>query len=65
MYEWLTIDLLDLHLPITLNANSFGFHVASHKYMPLYAIFHDCVEQFYDAIWVGVNSNWMSQLLYK
>ena len=49
MYERLTVDLLDLHSPMALNANSFGFHVVSCKYIPSYAIFHDCVEQFYDA----------------
>ena len=33
MYECLTVDLLDLHPPMALNANSFGFHMASHKYI--------------------------------
>ena len=65
MYERLTVDLLDLHPPTTLNANSFSFHVVSRKYIPSYAIFHGCVEQFYDATWVGVNNNWMPQLLYE
>ena len=30
-----------------------------------HAIFHDRVEQFYDATWLGMNSDWMSQLLYE
>jgi len=55
----------NLHPPMALNANSFGFYVVSRKYIPSYAIFHDLVEQFYDGTWVGVNSNWMSQLLYE
>jgi len=59
MYKCLTVDKLDL-CPL-----NFSFHMVSHKYIPLYTIFHDCVEQFYDATWVGVNSNWMSQLLYE
>jgi len=33
MYERLTVDLLDLHSPMALNANSFGFHVVSRKYI--------------------------------
>ena len=65
MYERLTVDLLDLHSPMALNANSFGFHVVSRKYIRSYAIFYDRVEQFHDATWVGVNSDWMSQLLYE
>ena len=65
MYEHLTVDLFNLHPPMALNANSFGFHVVSRKYIPSYAIFHDHVEQFHDATWVGVNSDWMSQLLYE
>ena len=65
MYERLTVDLLDLHPPMALNAHSFGFHMVSCKYIPSYAIFYDRVEQFHDATWVGVNSDWMSQLLYE
>ena len=65
MYEHLTVDLFNLHPPMALNAHSFGFHVVSRKYIPSYAIFHDRVEQFHDATWVGVNSDWMSQLLYE
>ena len=49
MYEHLTVDLFNLHPPMALNANSFGFHVVSRKYICSYAIFHDRVEQFYDA----------------
>ena len=49
MYEHLTVDLLDLHPPMALNANSFGFHMVSRKYIRSYAIFHDRVEQFHDA----------------
>ena len=65
MYKCLTVDLFNLHIPMALNANSFGFHIVSHKYIYSYAIFHDYVEQFHDATWVGVNSDWMSQLLYE
>jgi len=65
MYERRTVDLLDLHPPMALNANSFGFHMVSWKYIPSYAIFYDRVERFHDATWVGVNSDWMSQLLYE
>jgi len=65
MYKHLTVDLSNLHPPMALNAHSFGFYMVSHKYIPSYAIFHDCVEQFHDATWVGMNSNWMSQLLYE
>ena len=60
MYKCLTVDLFNLHIPMALNANSFGFHIVSHKYIYSYAIFHDYVEQFHDAMWVGVNSDWMS-----
>ena len=60
MYECLTVDLFNLHPPMALNANSFGFHVVSRKYIRSYAIFYDRVEQFHDATWVGVNSDWMS-----
>ena len=49
MYECLTDDLFNLYPPMDLNANSFGFHMVSHKYIPSYAIFHDRVEQFHDA----------------
>jgi len=62
MYECLTVDLSNLHSPMALNANSFGFHMVSYKYIPWYAIFHDRVEQFHDATWVGVNSNWMAEM---
>jgi len=65
MYEHLTVDLFNLHPPMALNVNSFGFHMASRKYIPSYANFHDRMEQFHDATWVGVNSDWMSQLLYE
>ena len=65
MYEYLTIDLFHLHLPMALNAHSFGFHMVSCKYIPSYAIFYDRVEQFHNATWVGVNSDWISQLLYE
>ena len=65
MYECLTVDLFNLHPPMALNATSFGFHVVSHIYIPSYAIFHDRMEQLYDATWVGVNSDWMPQLLYE
>jgi len=60
MYKCLTVDLFNLHPPMALNANSFGFHMVSHKYIPSYGIFHNHVEQFHDVTWVGVNSNWMS-----
>ena len=33
MYKCLTVDLLDLHPPMALNANSFGFHIVSCKYI--------------------------------
>ena len=33
MYESLTVDLFNLHPPVVLNANSFGFYMVSHKYM--------------------------------
>jgi len=33
MYECLTVDLFDLNPPMALNANSFGFHVVSRKYI--------------------------------
>ena len=49
MYEHLTVDLFNLHPQMALNANSFGFHVVSRKYICSYAIFHDRVEQFHDA----------------
>ena len=65
MYKCLTVDLFNLHIPMALNANSFGFYMVSHKYIRSYTIFYDCVEQFHDATWVGVNSDWMSQLLYE
>ena len=65
MYERLTVDLFHLHPPMALNAHSFGFHMVSCKYIPSYAIFYHRVEQFHDATWVGVNSDWMSQLLYE
>ena len=39
MYECLTVDLFNLHPPMALNANSFGFHMVSCKYIPSYAIF--------------------------
>jgi len=65
MYKCLTVDLFNLHIPMALNANSFGFHMVSYKYICSYAIFHDHVEQFHDATWIGVNSDWMSQLLYE
>ena len=56
MYECLTVDLFNLHPPMALNANSLS---------QIYATFHDHVEQFHNATWVGVNSDWMSQLLYE
>jgi len=59
IYKCLTVDLLDL-CPL-----NFSFHMVSCKYIPSYTIFHDCIEQFYNATWVGVNSNWISQLLYE
>ena len=65
MYERLTVDLFNLHPPMAVNANGFGFHMVSCKYIPSYAIFYDSVEQFHDATWVGVNSDWISQLLYE
>ena len=65
MYKCLTVDLFNLYLLVALNAIRFGFHIVSYKYIPSYTIFHDHVEQFHDATWVGVNSNWMSQLLYE
>ena len=44
-------------------------HIVSHKYIPSYATFHDRVEQFHDATWVGVNSGlnvttvvWMAEI---
>jgi len=49
MYKYLTIDLFNLHPSIALNANSFGFHIVSYKYIHLYANFHDHVEQFHNA----------------
>jgi len=49
MYERLTVDLFNLHEPMAFNANSFGFHMVSCKYIPSYAIFYDRVEQFHDA----------------
>jgi len=49
MYECLTVDLFNLHEPMAFNANGFGFHMVSCKYIPSYAIFHDRVEQFHDA----------------
>ena len=60
MYECLTVDLFNLHPPMALNANSFGLHMVYRKYIPSYAIFYHRVEQFHDATWVGVNSEWMN-----
>ena len=65
MYECLTVDLFNLNPQMALNAKSFGFHVVSRKYIPSYANFYDRVEQFHDVTWVGMNSDWMSQLLYE
>jgi len=48
-YKWVVNILFHLHPPMALNSHSFGFHVVSHKYIPSYAIFHDCVEKFHDA----------------
>ena len=56
MYECLNVDLFNLHPPMALSANSLS---------QIYATFHDRVEQFHDATWVGVNSDWISQLLYE
>ena len=42
-----------------------SIYVVSRKYIPSYAIFYDRVEQFHDATWVGVNGDWMLQLLYE
>ena len=36
MYEFLTVDLFNLHPPVVLNANSFGFYMVSHKYMQFF-----------------------------
>ena len=44
MYERLTVDLLDLHPPIALNADSFSFHVISRKYTYLHM-------QFFMTVW--------------
>ena len=38
MYECLTVDLFNLHPPMALNANSFGFHMVSCKYMQIFMI---------------------------
>ena len=65
MYKCLTVDLFNLHLLVALNAISFGFHVVSCKYISSYTILHDHVEQFHNMTWVGMNSNWISQLLYE
>jgi len=50
MYKHLTVDILDLHLPIALNADSFSFYIISCKYTYLHI-------QFFMTMW----NNFMMQ----